>query len=198
MQTEITLSLPDWVAQFVAQYPVLIPNPVDRMDFVLELTKKNIMEKTGGPFGAAVFEKESGKLIAVGVNRVLAETASSAHAEVIAITFAQKKLQQYDLGSNPEIDYQIVVNAQMCAMCLGAVCWSGITDVLYSASSADVERITGFDEGPLPSDIVQELTLRGITVTEGMLLEKGIETLELYQKVDGFIYNARLGHQGKA
>ena len=198
METEITLSLPDWVPDFIGQYPAMMPDATDRMDFVLELTKKNIMEKTGGPFGAAIFEKESGKLIAVGVNRVLAEAASSAHAEVMALTFAQKRLQQYDLGSNPEINYQIVVNAQMCAMCLGAVCWSGITDVLYSASSADVERITGFDEGPIPEDVVKELNLRGITVTEGILLEKGIETLELYQKVDGFIYNARLGHQGKA
>ena len=60
METEITLSLPDWVPDFIGQYPAMMPDATDRMDFVLELTKKNIMEKTGGPFGAAIFEKESG------------------------------------------------------------------------------------------------------------------------------------------
>ena len=49
-----------------------------------------------------------------------------------------------------KVKFQIVVNAQMCAMCLGAVIWSGVKEVCYAATSREVEQITGFDEGPLP------------------------------------------------
>ncbi len=162
------------------------------MRFVLALTRKNIESQTGGPFGAAVFERASGKLVSVGVNRVMPEQVSSAHAEVMALSFAQKQLGAYDLGSAPLVEHQLVVNAQMCAMCLGAVCWSGVRDVVYSATSRDVEKITGFDEGPLPENIDSALSSRGISVTGPFLAEEGIQVLQKYVEAGGFIYNARL------
>lgn len=193
MKNTITLSLPDWVPAFIEKYPASLSTLEERMSLVLALTRENIMAKTGGPFGAAVFEKDSGKLVSVGVNRVMAETTSSAHAEVMALSFAQKNLEVYDLGGDGMVDHQLVVNAQMCAMCLGAVCWSGVRDVVYSASSQEVEQITGFDEGPVPENVVSVLTSRGISVTENFMQSEGIDVLKLYVEQGGFIYNARKG-----
>ncbi len=193
MLNSITIALPDWVPAFLEKYPAHLPSIEDRMAFVLELTRENIRAKTGGPFGAAIFESESGKLISVGVNRVLVENMSSAHAEVVALSFAQKNLGVYDLGGAGMKPHQLVVNAHMCAMCLGAVCWSGVKEVIYSATSHDVEKITGFDEGPVPENTSAILASRGITLTGGLLEKEGIGVLKMYVAEGGFIYNARQG-----
>ncbi|MBF0280680.1 MAG: nucleoside deaminase [SAR324 cluster bacterium] len=194
MFESITISLPDWVPAFLANYPSHFPSIENRMKFVLALTRENIQAKTGGPFGAAVFETESGKLVSVGVNRVVPENLSSAHAEIVALSFAQKALAVYDLGGEGLKDHQLMVNAHMCAMCLGAVCWSGVKNVIYSASSRDVERITGFDEGPVPEDTQSILSSRGITLTGGILEKEGVDVLKMYVEEGGFIYNARRGN----
>ena len=193
MQNTFTLSLPDWLPAFLGKYPTHLPHVEERMRLVLALTRENIHAQTGGPFGAAIFEKESGRIVAVGVNRVVSQQVSSAHAELLALTFAQKKLGVHDLGGKGLPAHQLVVNAEMCAMCLGAVCWSGVKDVVYAATSQDVERITGFDEGPLPANVCSALTSRGISVTGGVLASEALAVLEMYVQAGGMIYNARQG-----
>ena len=70
-----------------------------RMSLVIKLSELNVDHRTGGPFAAGVFETQTGRLISVGVNQVLASGVSSAHAEVCALSLAQKKLGTFDLGS---------------------------------------------------------------------------------------------------
>ena len=77
--------------------PEFYPTLNDRMKAVIRLSQLNIDHQTGGPFAAAVFEKDSGKLISIGVNRVMPLNCSTAHAEIVAISLAQKKLGTYDL-----------------------------------------------------------------------------------------------------
>lgn len=189
----ITITLPDWAPSFIAEHLSVYPDLQDRMAFVLALTQKNIDEKTGGPFGAAVFEQESGKLVSIGVNRVVSENISSAHAEVMALSFAQKHLETYDLGGKGMANHQLIVNAQMCAMCLGSVCWSGVRQVIFSATSKEVEDITGFDEGPVPENVKAILASRGIAVTEKYMHEEGVKVLKSYVQQGGLIYNSRQG-----
>ena len=190
---KVELSLPEWLPTFLEKYPETIVPLKERMEFVLALTAKNIQEQTGGPFGAAVFEKNSGKLVGVGVNRVVTEGVSSAHAEVMALTFAQRNLGVFDLGGEQLPDHQLVVNAQMCAMCLGAVCWSGVREVVFAATGADVEKLTGFDEGPVSPNYQQDLEQRGISVLPEFMRAEGCEVLQLYMESGGLIYNARQG-----
>ena len=104
------------------------------MRFVLKLTLQNIEKKTGGPFGAAVFESESGQLVSVGVNVVLKQGCSAAHAEMMAIMLAQQELGTHDLGITELPEFQLVTSGKMCAMCLGSVVWSGVREVLASPS----------------------------------------------------------------
>ncbi|MEE3162282.1 MAG: hypothetical protein VX274_02910, partial [SAR324 cluster bacterium] len=96
---QLNLSLPDWINSFLNEYPKIIPDPEKQMRFVLALTERNIREETGGPFGAAVFERDSGKLVSVGVNVVVRQNCSAAHAEMMALMLAQKELGHFDLGA---------------------------------------------------------------------------------------------------
>ncbi len=187
---ELNLELPEWIDTFLAEYPVVISSMENQMRFVLDLTERNIREKTGGPFGAAVFEQESGKLVSVGVNVVVEQNCSAAHAEMMALMLAQKKIGHYDLGDVGSVAHRLVTSGKMCAMCLGNVCWSGIKEVVSSAEPEDVERITGFDEGPIPPDYNDQLRLRGINLVPELLREQGKKVLQLYIDQNGKVYNA--------
>ena len=187
---KLNLELPDWIDAFLSEYPGVISSMETQMRFVLDLTERNIREKTGGPFGAAVFEQESGKLVSVGVNVVVRQNCSAAHAEMMALMLAQKKIGHYDLGDVKFPPHRLVSSGKMCAMCLGNVCWSGIKEVVSSAEPEDVEKITGFDEGPTPPDYNDQLKLRGINLVPELLREQGKEVLQLYVDLNGQVYNA--------
>jgi len=189
-QHQISLSLPDWVSDFVSQYTFPIADVEERMRFVLAMTEHNIREGTGGPFGAAVFVQDTGELVSVGVNVVVAQQCSAAHAEMMALMLAQKAREHFDLSAPGLPQHQMVTSGKMCAMCLENVCWSGVTEVVSSAEPEDVESIAGFDEGPLPPDYNQQLTRRGIRIVPECLREEGRRILQLYADLGGPVYNA--------
>ena len=188
-KNSLTLSLPEWIDDFLKQYQFPLVSNEERMRFVLKLTLQNIEKITGGPFGAAVFERESGQLVSVGVNVVLKQGCSAAHAEMMAIMLAQQELGTHDLGIADLPEFQLVTSGKMCAMCLGSVVWSGVREVLASAQPEDVENIVGFDEGPAPADYDQQLEKRGISIIPSFLREEGCEVLQRYVDLEGVVYN---------
>ena len=188
-KNSLTLSLPEWIDDFLKQYQFPMVSNEERMRFVLKLTLQNIEKTTGGPFGAAVFERESGQLVSVGVNVVLKQGCSAAHAEMMAIMLAQQELGTHDLGIAELPEFQLVTSGKMCAMCLGSVVWSGVREVLASAQPEDVENIVGFDEGPAPADYDQQLEKRGISIIPSFLREEGCEVLQRYVDLEGVVYN---------
>ena len=188
-KTSLTLSLPEWIDDFLKQYQFPLVSNEERMRFVLKLTLQNIEKITGGPFGAAVFERESGQLVSVGVNVVLKQGCSAAHAEMMAIMLAQQELGTHDLGIAELPEFQLVTSGKMCAMCLGSVVWSGVREELASAQPEDVENIVGFDEGPAPADYDQQLEKRGISIIPSFLREEGCEVLKRYVELEGVVYN---------
>ena len=188
LATTLTMSLPPWVRE--VDRPEPLAHLTDRMEFVLALAMGNVDRDTGGPFAAAVFEQDSGRLVSVGVNRVVPENTSLAHAEVLAIGLAQSSMGTYDLGGPSRPRLQLVSSSQMCAMCLGAVVWSGVGEVVYSTTSGDVIATVGFDEGPTPPDYSRQLAMRGISVVAGVMRDEGLEVLRRYVASGGFVYNA--------
>lgn len=160
-----------------------------KMRFAIGLARKNIEHKTGGPFGAAVFETESGRLVAAGVNLVQSANCSLAHAEMVAIAFAQQALGHYDLGSDG-IARELVTSTEPCAMCLGAIPWSGVRRVVCGARGQDACDI-GFDEGAKPAHWVRTLEARGIEVVRDVLGDDARAVLSDYLQSGGLIYNAR-------
>ena len=78
-----------------------------------------------------------------------------AHAEAMAFMLAQQDLESFDLGAAGLPAMEIVASSQPCIQCYGMTWWSGVQRLLIGARAADVERITGFEEGPLPDDWVE-------------------------------------------
>ncbi len=147
----VTLTLPPWLEKTSAiGKRIAIPDPEERMRWVIRVSRQNVECRSGGPFAAAVFARESGRLLGVGVNRVEPLNASPAHAEIMAMLFAQQRMKTFDLGA-AGAGSELVTSSQPCLMCLGAVLWSGVTRLTYGATAADVTSILGFDEGPLPA-----------------------------------------------
>lgn len=188
---EARLALPPWVGPFLAQREHSLPSDEARMALVIALARENIERGTGGPFGAAVFERDSGLLVSVGVNRVVPEQTSIAHAEMMAFLLAQRRRATFDLGSEGLPAHELVTSAQMCGMCLGATLWAGVRRVVCGAARQDVEGILGFDEGPLPDNWEQELARRGISLRQGVLREEARTLLRRYAELEGIVYNSR-------
>lgn len=184
MQSTKTLELPDWLNEFNID-GTSIKDQEEQMKFVLKLAVKNVKEKTGGPFGAAVFEESSGELISVGVNLVVESNCSTAHAEIVAITLAQEKLKNYRLD---EKSYVLVSSAQPCVMCAGALLWSGIKKMIYGSNKNDVEEIVGFDEGPIHPDWVNEMKKRNIEIIGEVMRGEANKALKEYKENEGILY----------
>ncbi len=183
---ELTIRLPGWLEAMLADVDPVFPTVEERMRFVIGLARENVAQKTGGPFGAAVFD-ERGALVAPGVNVVVASNCSVLHAEVVAIALAQKALDRYDIGGGAG-RYELVASTEPCAMCLGAVPWSGVSRVVCGARDEDARRV-GFDEGPKPSDWRGELVARGIEVVRDVLRDEAAAVLDDYARQGGPIYN---------
>ena len=88
-------------------------------------------------------------------------------------------------------DYRIVVNAQPCAMCCGAIPWSGVRSLAFAASGEQVESLTGFDEGPVHPQWKQELERRGIEVIAGIMADEASQVLRDFAASDSPVYNGR-------
>jgi tRNA(Arg) A34 adenosine deaminase TadA len=186
----IKIELPEWLRQSIQSMPEFFNTREERMEFVINLARKNIENRTGGPFAAGIFDENSGKLIAVGVNLVTTSGLSIAHAEIVAISQAQTILKTFDLGGSGMPRCELVTSAAPCAMCLGAVPWSGVRSLTCGARDEDA-RAVGFDEGSKREDWVSELEARGITVTLDILREKAAAVLLDYVKNGGVVYNGR-------
>ncbi len=187
---DLTACLPDWVEGFLADPDRVYASTEARMRLVVELSRLNVEHGTGGPFGAGVFETETGRLVAPGVNRVVPANCSIAHAEILAIAIAQQKLQSYDLGSEGMPAHELVTSTEPCAMCLGAIVWSGVRGLVCGAREEDAQRV-GFDEGPKLPDWVGALEQRGIAVTRDVLREEARAVLVSYKETGGPVYNGR-------
>ena len=180
----VTYTLPSWLEHYM-QASNGGESIEQKMRFVIEASKLNIEHKTGGPFAAAIFDCKSHQLISLGVNVVTSQNCSILHAEMCAIMLAQKRLETFDLSSKG--DYELVTTTEPCAMCFGAIPWSGIKRVVSGASDSDA-RAVGFDEGEKVESWKDALEKRGIEVIDFILQEQANKVLQYYKKSNGIIY----------
>ena len=194
IETHFAVELPSWVAD-EAQSCEYLPTLDERMELVNRLADHNFRDGGGGPFAAIVVERETGRLISAGVNRVLASSLSVTHAEVVALSLAQRRRGTWDLGARGAPPTELVVNWRPCVQCFGAVLWSGVSHLVIPDDSDEVERLTGFDEGPIVTDWIEQFERRGITVTKGIGLPESlavfVEYAEWVSRGHAVVYNAR-------
>ncbi|MEX0329989.1 MAG: nucleoside deaminase [Puniceicoccaceae bacterium] len=187
LHLSVHLTLPDWIREYNSLLDEPFNSDEDKMDLAIRLASRNVREGTGGPFGAAIFETDSGRVISVGVNRVVPLNNSTAHAEMMAFMLAQKRLRSFRLDATRH-HFVLATSAQPCAMCYGACPWAGIDRLIIGARREDVESLTEFDEGPMPRDWIEGLNRRGIHVTQDVLRKEACSVFRDYQRSRGETY----------
>ena len=153
------------------------------MNKYMEIAKNNSIRgaqnEEGGPFGAVITDKD-GNIISEGNNKVLCDLDPTAHAEVVAIRRACKKLNTYDLSG-----YVLYTSCEPCPMCLSAIIWSNIKTVYYGCTKEDAASI-GFRD----SDIYEYLKgeNKNLINLKQMDREECIKAFEEYKENNGVIY----------
>lgn len=188
MQPRIVFEYPSWIGDNVAWTRTLRTDE-ERMRLAIRLARENVRRGTGGPFAALVVERDSGRLVSVGVNSVLRANNSMLHGEVVAIMMAQHQLGSWTLDAPGMPVHELVTSCDPCAMCLGATHWSGVRRLVCGAHRDDASA-TNFDEGPVFPESFRYLEERGIEIVRGVLRDDASAVLREYRERGGVIYNA--------
>jgi tRNA(Arg) A34 adenosine deaminase TadA len=186
----IQITLPEWISSWEEENEIYLPQRrrhEELMELALSLGIRHLNEGTGGPFASLIYEEQEGRILSIGVNLVLSHNNSCLHAETTAIMFAQREVSSYSLQKG-SMNCTLIATAQPCAMCLGAIPWSGIRTLVYGSPKEEVETIVGFQEGDIPEHWKEKLEMRGISVKGPMLQEKARKLLEQYTHSNGVLY----------
>ena len=213
VEGSVMVTLPAWALASSEEYFMRkFTTDEEMMALAVHLSDRNIIEGTGGPFGAAIFERHadnSATLVSIGMNRVVPLGNSTLHGETVAIQLAQRKLGSFTLmleeskedglfydESNDDNDkepsprkrkFELFTSCEPCAMCLGATLWSGVSRIVCGATKDDAQKI-GFDEGPVFEQSYEHLENSGIQVTRNVLRDEAAKVLQRYGN-SGVIYN---------
>lgn len=126
------------------------------------------------PFGALLVDG-AGNLVLEAENTVVTQRDSTGHAETNLVRLASQKYDRDFLAT-----CTLYTSTEPCAMCAGAVYWSGIGRIVYGLSESRLIQLTGANpENPtlqLPCRTVFAAGQRSIQVT-GPLLEPEAEVV---------------------
>jgi tRNA(Arg) A34 adenosine deaminase TadA len=127
------------------------------MRAAIRLSAKTMRQNRGGPFGAIIVRK--GTIIARGFNKVTSANDPTAHAEVVAIRAACRKLRTFSLKG-----CEIYCSCEPCPMCLAAIYWARIGKIYFAATKQDAAQV-GFDDGAIYEEISRPIQKRKIKMT---------------------------------
>ncbi len=184
---DVRVDYPAWVNE-VVDWNRPYATDEDRMRLAIAMSHENVERATGGPFGAAVFEGASGRLVAVGMNSVVRLNNCTLHGEMVAFMMAQRRLGSFTLSGPGLPVHELFTSCEPCAMCLGATLWSGVKRVVYGAGREDASRLS-FEEGPVFPESYRYLEARGITIVRDVLRTEAQQVMERYRSTSGRIYN---------
>jgi len=126
----------------------------------IQLSIENVQSGQGGPFGAVIVQ--DGNIVAEGVNCVTTNNDPTAHAEVVAIREACRKLRSFELK-----DCELYTSCEPCPMCLGAIYWARLARIYFGNSAADASKI-GFDDSAIYRECARSYTERSIPMVQVM------------------------------
>jgi tRNA(Arg) A34 adenosine deaminase TadA len=184
----VVIDYPGWV-QEVVEWDRRLATDEERMRLAIQLSRENVQRGTGGPFGAVIVERDSGRVVAVGMNSVVRLENCTLHGEMVAFMMAQRRLHSYTLAAPGMPAHELVTSCEPCAMCLGGALWSGVRRIVCGAGRDDASRLR-FEEGPVFADSYKYLEERGIEITRNVLRAEAKAVLEMYRTRGGQIYNA--------
>ncbi|HBL74980.1 MAG: tRNA-specific adenosine deaminase [Bacteroidetes bacterium GWF2_42_66] len=141
----------------------------------IELAGQGMNLHAGGPFGAVIVK--DGEIIAEGFNQVTSTNDPTAHAEVIAIREACKKLGSFQLD-----DCVIYTSCEPCPMCLGAIYWARPQKVFFACNREDAAQID-FDDRFIYNELAVDMKNRRIEFVE-LLREEAIPVFQEWKNRD--------------
>ena len=128
---------------------------------------------TGGPFGCVIVKDD--KIIAEGSNKVTFSNDPTAHAEIVAIRDACKKLNTFNLSG-----CDLYASCEPCPMCLSAIYWSHVDNIFYANTREDAKKIN-FDDSLIYSEISKKNEDRKIPIKQ-MLRDEALKAFEIWNK----------------
>ena len=183
----VHVEYPEWVKD-VIDWDRAYRSDDEKMRVAIAVSRENVDRGTGGPFGAAIFERDSGTLVAIGMNSVVRLNNCTLHGEMVAFMMAQQRVGSFTLNAPALPTHELFTSCEPCAMCLGATLWSGVRRVVYGAAREDASRLN-FEEGPVFPESYTYLEDRGIAIQRNFLRDDARAVLELYRAKRGEIYN---------
>jgi tRNA(Arg) A34 adenosine deaminase TadA len=150
------------------------------MQKAIALSLRTMRRGEGGPFGAVIVR--NGKTISIGHNRVTSINDPTAHAEIVAIRAACKKLQTFQLE-----DCELYTSCEPCPMCLSAIYWARLKKVYFANTREDAAAI-GFDDDFIYQEIPLPIKQRKIPMKQLMRKDAKAAFDEWQSKVDKVSY----------
>ena len=144
------------------------------MQKAIELSIKNI-HNNGGPFGCVIVKNNI--IISEGVNGVTQNNDPTAHAEIMAIRNACKKLNTFDLSG-----CELYTSCEPCPMCLSAIYWSHIDLVYYGNSRENAAEIQ-FDDKFIYDEMKKDINERKIPLKQ-ILKDEAIKAFDLWAETE--------------
>lgn len=126
------------------------------MQEAILLSERGAKNNEGGPFGCVVVKND--QIIARGNNKVTSTNDPTAHAEIIAIREACKRLETFQLDG-----CEIYTSCEPCPMCLGAIYWAR-PDIIYYANTRKDAFDIGFDDSFIYDEMNADLKTRKIPI----------------------------------
>jgi guanine deaminase len=142
------------------------------MACAIDLSLENIRSNKGGPFAALVVS--DGKILSEGTNRVTSTNDPTAHAEIVAIREACRKLGRFELTG-----CELYANCEPCPMCLGAIYWARPSRVYFAANSADAAKI-GFDDALIYNQLKLPADARKIPMLQ-LMRDRALEVFRAWE-----------------
>ena len=133
----------------------------------------NSVNTVGGPFGCVIVKEN--KIIAEGSNKVTSSNDPTAHAEVVAIREACKKLNTFNLTG-----CGLYASCEPCPMCLSAIYWARIEKIYYANTRDDAQKID-FDDSLIYSELLKNVKKRKISMVQ-MMRDEALKAFELWDK----------------
>jgi tRNA(Arg) A34 adenosine deaminase TadA len=139
----------------------------------IALALDNVRDGLGGPFAALVVK--DGRILAEGANRVTITHDPTAHAEIVAIREACRKLCDFQLSG-----CDLYTTCEPCPMCLGAIYWARPARVFYACLAADAAA-AGFDDAFIYEELERPLDARRIPMQQ-LLRDESLEIFSLWKR----------------
>ena len=144
------------------------------------LSVQTMRRGQGGPFGALVVR--DGKVVGRGWNQVTSANDPTAHAEIVAIRAACRRLKNFQLN-----DCDLYTSCEPCPMCLSAIYWARLRNVFYGNTRKDAAKIE-FDDDFLYREVALPMRRRKLRMKQLLRREALAAFSEWQRKPDKVLY----------